>query len=587
MSAGFDLMSWIQVLGWSLLHFLWQGALIGVLYALTRMLVPREQANLRYAAGLIAMGALAVCVPLTIVVMSADIPAVALATTDAIALPALTLASNVDATQSASLWSELLPWLVLSWMAGVVFMIGRAVRQWRALERVATHLAWRHVELEDLLAGVARRFGPMAAVRILVSGHIDTPTLIGWFKPVILMPLAVVTGFPRQQLGLILAHELGHLRRYDHLVNLAQTVVETLLFYHPVVHWISREVRHEREICCDNLVLRLTRGEPREYARTLAALENVRQVTPQLAVAASGGMLLDRVRRILGAYPAHKSAHRSRRGPWVAGIASLGLVIAIAAGSRISSEESLVVDVLQPALQMRQAEVPLRVEVARQDASLRPEFTRLSVAQVSEPAVLTERVLPDVPAPALASTMEAPEQMVPALPSLDEPLAEVPEAAKEPQDLAVADSIAVPQVKNDGKPAPRAVRIVTPNYPRGSEEAAATKVAFDFTIDRRGKVRDIRAVSGDTEGSFASAARRALKQWRFDPQSVEGFAGTTFRQDFEYNGASDALATVDEEQCASYTGSHICRPIPDGNISRLDRERESSAQMIILAGNYN
>ncbi|TAH39840.1 MAG: TonB family protein [Dokdonella sp.] len=587
MSAGFDLMSWIQVLGWSLLHFLWQGALIGVLYALTRMLVPREQANLRYAAGLIAMGALAVCVPLTIVVMSADIPAVALATTDAIALPALTLASNVDATQSASLWSELLPWLVLSWMAGVVFMIGRAVRQWRALERVATHLAWRHVELEDLLAGVARRFGPMAAVRILVSGHIDTPTLIGWFKPVILMPLAVVTGFPRQQLGLILAHELGHLRRYDHLVNLAQTVVETLLFYHPVVHWISREVRHEREICCDNLVLRLTRGEPREYARTLAALENVRQVTPQLAVAASGGMLLDRVRRILGAYPAHKSAHRSRRGPWVAGIASLGLVIAIAAGSRISSEESLVVDVLQPALQMRQAEVPLRVEVARQDASLRPEFTRLSVAQVSEPAVLTERVLPDVPAPALASTMEAPEQMVPALPSLDEPLAEVPEAAKEPQDLAVADSIAVPQVKNDGKPAPRAVRIVTPNYPRGSEEAAATKVAFDFTIDRRGKVRDIRAVSGDTEGSFASAARRALKQWRFDPQSVEGFAGTTFRQDFEYSGASDALATVDEEQCASYTGSHICRPIPDGNISRLDRERESSAQMIILAGNYN
>lgn len=586
MSAGFDLMSWIQVLGWSLLHFLWQGALIGVLYALTRMLVPREQANLRYAAGLIAMGALAVCVPLTIVVMSADIPAVALATTDAIALPALTLASNVDATQSASLWSELLPWLVLSWMAGVVFMIGRAVRQWRALERVATHLAWRHVELEDLLAGVARRFGPMAAVRILVSGHIDTPTLIGWFKPVILMPLAVVTGFPRQQLGLILAHELGHLRRYDHLVNLAQTVVETLLFYHPVVHWISREVRHEREICCDNLVLRLTRGEPREYARTLAALENVRQVTPQLAVAASGGMLLDRVRRILGAYPAHKSAHRSRRGPWVAGIASLGLVIAIAAGSRISSEESLVVDVLQPALQMRQAEVPLRVEVARQDASLRPEFTRLSVAQVSEPAVLTERVLPDVPAPALASTMEAPEQMVPALPSLDEPFSGVPAAASESQDPAVADSIAAPQIKDDGKPAPRAVRIVTPNYPRGSENAAASKVAFDFTIDRKGKVRDIRAVSGDTEGSFASAARRALKQWRFDPQSVEGFAGTTFRQDFEYSGANDALATVDEEQCASYTGSHICRPIPEGNTSRLDRERASSAHMIVLAGNY-
>ncbi|HPW04430.1 MAG TPA: TonB family protein [Dokdonella sp.] len=591
MSAGIDLMSWIQVLGWSLLHFLWQGALIGVLYALTRMLVPREQANVRYAAGLLAMGALAACVPLTITVMSADIPAVALAATDAVALPKLTLAANVEAIQTVSVWNELLPWLVLAWMAGVVLMIGRAVRQWRALERVATQMAWRQAELEDLLASVARRFGPMAGVRILVSEHIDTPTLIGWFKPVILMPLAVVTGFPRQQLGLILAHELGHLRRYDHLVNLAQTVVETLLFYHPVVHWISREVRHEREICCDNLVLRLTRGEPREYARTLAALENVRQVTPQLAVAASGGMLLDRVRRILGASPAHNSAHRSSRGPWLAGIASLGLVLAIAAGSRISSEEELAIEVLQPELQMRHAEVPLRVEMATQDAALRPEFTRLSVAQASEPAeiaapVISQREVTDISVPALVSTMDAPVLMVPALPTLDAPLAEVPAAPATPQDLAAADPGAAAQVKNDGKPAPRAVRIVTPNYPRGSENAAASKVAFDFSIDRKGKVRDIRAVSGDTEGSFASAARRALKQWRFDPQSVEGFAGATFRQDFEYSGASNAVAAIDEEECASQTGSHICRPIPEGNVSRLDRERESSAQMIVLAGNY-
>ena len=156
MSAGIDLMSWIQVLGWSLLHFLWQGALIGVLYALTRMLVPREQANVRYAAGLLAMGALATCVPLTITVMSADIPAVALAATDAVALPKLTLAANAEAIQTVSVWNELLPWLVLAWMAGVVLMIGRAVRQWRALERVATQLAWRQAELEDLLASVAR-----------------------------------------------------------------------------------------------------------------------------------------------------------------------------------------------------------------------------------------------------------------------------------------------------------------------------------------------------------------------------------------------------------------------------------------------
>ena len=192
-------------------------------------------------------------------------------------------------------------------MVGVSFMIWRAVHQWRSLERIATRLAYRRAEIEEILLRVAKRFGGMPGARVLVSGFIDTPTLIGWFKPVILLPAAVVAGFPREQLELILAHELGHLRRYDHLVNLGQAVIETLLFYHPVVHWISREVRHEREVCCDNLVLRLTDSEPREYARTLAALEEVRQLAPQLSVAASGGMLLDRVRRIVS------SKHRCSR----------------------------------------------------------------------------------------------------------------------------------------------------------------------------------------------------------------------------------------------------------------------------------
>src|SRR5690606_4059756 len=151
-----------------------------------------------------------------------------------------------------------------------------------------------------MLQAVAQRFGEVGPVRVLISSRIDTPTLIGWLKPVILLPTAVAIGFPRHQLELILAHELAHLRRHDHLVNLAQVVVETVLFYHPVVHWISREVRHEREICCDQLVLRVTDEQPAEYARTLAALESMRQAPSQLALAATGGRLVDRVRRILG-----------------------------------------------------------------------------------------------------------------------------------------------------------------------------------------------------------------------------------------------------------------------------------------------
>lgn len=591
MNVDLDLMSWTQSLGWSLVHFLWQGALIGLLFGLARIWVPREQSDVRYAAGLVAMGALGACLPLTLWVMAPDFSAAAPAS-DVIVLPALAVAANAGTVESASAWNELLPWLVVVWMAGVVFMMGRTVRQWRALERVATQLAWRQADLEELLADVAKCFDRMNRVRVLVSEFIDTPTLIGWFKPVILMPLAVVTGFPRQQLGLILAHELGHLRRYDHLVNLAQTIVETLLFYHPVVHWISREVRHEREVCCDNLVLKLTRGEPREYARTLAALENVRQVVPQLAVAASGGMLLDRVRRILGTSASQTPAHRSSRGPWIAGLAGLGLVLAIAAGSRFSAQEELGIEVLQPEPLALALEAPSRMDIAAMNATSQPEFTRLALARNSEPAetlvaTLPVRTLPHMAAPTIQPAMESQALIMPPLPPLDDAVTAVPAERSGQSTPPVANGGAVAKAQADAKAPPRAVRIVTPNYPRNREDAAPSRVAFDFSIDRKGKVRDIRAVTGDTQGSFAAAARHALQQWRFDPQSVEGLVGTTFRQDFEYTGVSDAVAAVDEEPCASYTGSHICRQFPNGNMSRLDRERESSAQMIVLSGGYH
>ena len=126
--------------------------------------------------------------------------------------------------------------------------------------------------------------------------------LIGLIKPVILLPLSMLSGFSPHQIELIIAHELGHVRRWDYLANLVQVVIETVLFYHPVVHWISRDVRNARENCCDDLVLNLAKGNPIAYARALADLEELRHdldvVAP--ALAASGGVLLARIRRIVG-----------------------------------------------------------------------------------------------------------------------------------------------------------------------------------------------------------------------------------------------------------------------------------------------
>ena len=166
-----------------------------------------------------------------------------------------------------------------------------------------------------------------ARSRLLESALVDVPTVIGWMKPVILLPASALAGLSPAQLEAILAHELAHIRRHDYLVNLLQTLVETLLFYHPAVWWLSRRIRIERENCCDDLAVSLC-GDPVAYAQALADLEELRGRGGQLVMAANGGSLVHRVRRLLGA-PSHAG-----RGPgWLAGSVAVLLMLGIAAGA--------------------------------------------------------------------------------------------------------------------------------------------------------------------------------------------------------------------------------------------------------------
>src|SRR5262249_31480014 len=135
--------------------------------------------------------------------------------------------------------------------------------------------------------------GVRQAVRLLESTAIEVPAVLGLLRPVILLPASAVTGLTPAQLEMILAHELAHIRRHDFLVTLFQSAVETLLFYHPAVWWISRQVRIERENCCDDLAVAVC-GTPLQYARALARLEELRAEALPLAVSANGGSLMER-----------------------------------------------------------------------------------------------------------------------------------------------------------------------------------------------------------------------------------------------------------------------------------------------------
>jgi uncharacterized protein (TIGR03435 family) len=169
---------------------------------------------------------------------------------------------------------------------------------------------------------LAVRLGLTRLVRIVEMPHVDVPLVVGCLRPVVVLPIAALSSLNAAQVEAIIAHELAHVRRHDYLVNLMQTLAETLLFYHPAVWWLSARIRDEREHCCDDAAVAVC-GDPVGYAAALAELEAWRGGALNLAAAATGGSLLGRVRRILRV----EISEDSRTSSW-----TVGLIVAATVG---------------------------------------------------------------------------------------------------------------------------------------------------------------------------------------------------------------------------------------------------------------
>src|SRR5262249_24799390 len=155
-----------------------------------------------------------------------------------------------------------------------------------------------------------------------VSGVAHTPAVVGWLRPVVLVPAAALAGLPPEQLEALLIHELAHIRRHDYLVNVLQGVVEALLFYHPAVWWVSGHIRTEREFCCADIVVGVN-GDVLTYARALAEMESFRPAHPGVAMAANSGSLIRRIGRLLA--PEERPEARTFSG---AGVAMSAILVA-------------------------------------------------------------------------------------------------------------------------------------------------------------------------------------------------------------------------------------------------------------------
>lgn len=206
----------------------------------------------------------------------------------------------VEARRDADRAADTRVSLVLTlWLIGVALFTIRLAGGWVVARRLvsrARRSAPPHVR--GMAAEMAERLALRRAVTILESSVVAVPTVIGWLSPVVLMPASALSGLSPAQIQAILAHELAHVRRHDYLVNLFQSIVETLLFYHPAVWWLSRRVREEREHCCDDLAVEVC-GDRVTYVRALAEIAALERA-PHLALAATSGSLVNRVARLLG-----------------------------------------------------------------------------------------------------------------------------------------------------------------------------------------------------------------------------------------------------------------------------------------------
>jgi beta-lactamase regulating signal transducer with metallopeptidase domain len=292
----------LQSLAWALLHFLWQGLLLWLIAASVFHLTARRRPQVRYTLGLCFM-ALALALPactwwmLHAGASPAPLPGPeSLSHTDV----ALALASptRVTSWRWHPVVSQALPWCLVGWALGATFFTLRLTGGWWWLQRLKGRMEPLEAHWHAHLLRVAQCMGLSRRIRAGVSKEITTPLVIGWIRPVLLIPASLLTGLDPLSLEVLLAHEVAHLKRYDVLFNWMQCAVEVVLFYHPAVWWLSRRTRLERECCCDDAAVAFC-GDPLRYAETLNRLDDLQSLSFSTAQAANGANLMYRITRLL------------------------------------------------------------------------------------------------------------------------------------------------------------------------------------------------------------------------------------------------------------------------------------------------
>ena len=541
-------MTVMAVLGWTLLHFVWEGALAAVLLWCALALIRGASARVRYGVCCLALLVM-VALPVATFVRLGGFERGAFGVT---AMSPWVV--NIDALggtqepirhrvmQVLQVWAPVLPWV---WMVGVALCALRLAMGLVAARRL------RQVGVSAVEGRVAKVFGQMAervgvrrVVGLVESVRVEAPTVVGWLKPVLLLPACCFAGMSQEQMEALLAHELAHIRRHDYLVSVAQSVVEALLFYHPAVWWVSRQVRRERECCCDQVAAECC-GDVLEYARALSWLEEQRLVGPAVGLGANGGVLHMRIRRVLGY---REGSLASQMGA----VAVLCVVVTSGAAMlvREARAERAVLSTTSP-VRLLAAAVPVKAAgqvdtgvldgvIVDPTGALVPRATvSVSNVQTGERqtlhtdesgrysfAVPVGRYTLGASATGFRMLVAQNVQVGPTDPvhmTLKLQVGAASEYLKVSSSAAPAQaSTSLPPIRvSPGTVAGSAVSQAPPVYPvEAKEKGIQGTVVLGAIISKRGEVENLRVVSGPEE--LQAAAMDAVRQWKYRPYLLNG-----------------------------------------------------------------
>ncbi|MEZ4685369.1 MAG: M56 family metallopeptidase [Bacteroidia bacterium] len=256
----------IEALGWTFLHSLWIGAVIWLALRFYQTRVSNQRPSRHYAMLLLGQ-VLLISGSLAAFFLSYEQPA---ASTEAsiyheyvwakatVELPVLQQESGIS-DKAISFIQKQTPWLGLLWFLGVVLLSVKWLAGWSYmhwLKAQARPLEDR--EIQRQITRIARIMGLQGGFEVRLSDSLFGPCTLGFFRPVILLPASLLTGLSPDQIYGILAHEMAHIKRHDYLINIFQSMLDILFFYHPAQYWMSKHSREAREQCCDDLAIDAT-----------------------------------------------------------------------------------------------------------------------------------------------------------------------------------------------------------------------------------------------------------------------------------------------------------------------------------------